>query len=97
MVDKHSGYGQSMPPADLSDPEVAIIAVLREGRATTGYMVDELDYTRSHINTHLRLLLAKDMIRKVHPSTALYELVDDPMESGLDDSTEPATADTDTA
>jgi hypothetical protein len=31
-----------MSPADLSDPEAAIVAFLREGRATTGYMVDEL-------------------------------------------------------
>jgi hypothetical protein len=59
-------------------------------------MVDELDYTRSHINTQLRLLLAKGVIRKVHAATALYELVDDPRESLPDDSTETETAETDT-
>lgn len=71
----------------LSAAETAIVEVLRNGRATTGSLIDAIDYSRSHINTHLRLLLAKEIIVKVHPPTALYELTDTARKTTPDDDT----------
>lgn len=53
-----------------------VIDVLREGRATPGYIVDETDCeTKQNASYHLRQLRAEDRVRKV--TRGLYELADD--------------------
>lgn len=55
-----------------------ILDVLKEGRATPGYLADETDVSRQTIHTQLNALLAGEYVRQVHEPTGLYELVEDP-------------------
>ncbi|GAA0259954.1 MarR family transcriptional regulator [Haladaptatus pallidirubidus] len=57
-----------------------ILDVLKEGRATPGYLADETDISRQTIHTQLNALLAGKYIQQVHEPTGLYELVNDPRE-----------------
>lgn len=65
---------------ELSEAEAAVLDVLQEGRATTGYIVEQTGYSGPHINTQLKLLRAKNNIQRIHEPTALYELTHDPRE-----------------
>lgn len=65
---------------ELSEAEAAVMDVLRDGRATTGYIVEQTSYSNPHINTQLKLLRAKNYIQRIHEPTALYELIHDPRE-----------------
>jgi len=69
-----------MDESDLSDADEAILAVLTEGRATKGYIVEETGYHRNTVGHRLDVLEAAEHITCLHPPTALYELTDDPRE-----------------
>jgi predicted transcriptional regulator len=82
-----------METDELSETEATIVVVLREGRARTEYMAAEIEYSRSHLNTMLQILLAKGVIRNVHAPTALYESVNKSMKTATDNNDESATDD----
>ncbi|MFB6179924.1 MAG: ArsR family transcriptional regulator [Halorientalis sp.] len=63
---------------DLTAADEAILDRLTEGRCTVGYLADETSYSRQHIHNRLNVLLAADFVTKVHDSTGLYELREDP-------------------
>lgn len=65
-------------PVKLTDADEQILDLLRDGRCTQGYLVDETGFSRQHIYNRLKVLLAADYIRLIHEPTALYELVEDP-------------------
>jgi uncharacterized membrane protein len=67
-----------MASDDLSETDEEVIEVLREGRATKGYIVDETGYHRNTIGRRLEVLEAAGIVQCVHEATALYELVEDP-------------------
>lgn len=77
MVLKHRDVLDS---ADLSEADKAILDELQEGARTKGYLVDVTGYHRNTIGHRLEVLEAADVIRCLHESTALYELVEDPRE-----------------
>jgi DNA-binding MarR family transcriptional regulator len=54
------------------------------GRCTVGYLADETGYSRQHVHNRLNILLAAEYIRKIHDSTAVYELREDPRCPGGD-------------
>lgn len=64
---------------DLSKVDRAILDELRKGARTKGYLVDATGYHRNTIWHRLEVLEAGDVIRCIHDSTALYELVEDPL------------------
>jgi len=65
-------------PVDLTAADEAILDRLAEGRCTVGYLADEISYSRQHIHNRLNVLLAADIVKKVHDPTGLYELRNDP-------------------
>lgn len=67
---------------DLSAVDLKILDELANGRATQGFLVDVTDEPRHRIHQRLQLLAAAGHIEKIHESTALYELVDDPRDDG---------------
>lgn len=56
----------------------AILNVLKEGRATPGYLQERTGLSRNTVQNQLRSLLSGDCVRYVHEPTGLYELVEDP-------------------
>ncbi|WP_435076204.1 hypothetical protein [Halococcus sp. AFM35] len=52
--------------------------MLSEGARTKGYITDETGLHRNTIANRLDVLRAGDAIRRIHESTALYELQEDP-------------------
>lgn len=65
-------------PVELTDADRAVLDCLANGRCTQGYIVDETDFSRQQIYNRLNVLSAAGYLRKIHHSTALYELVEDP-------------------
>jgi len=63
---------------DLTETDGEILDVLKDGRATKGYIVDATGRHRNTIGMRLEILEAKGHVRNIHESTALYELADDP-------------------
>lgn len=63
---------------ELSEADTEILSELQDDARTKGYLVDETGYHRNTIGHRLNVLEAGDLIRCIHDSTALYELVDDP-------------------
>jgi uncharacterized membrane protein len=63
---------------DLTETDNEILDLLLEGRCTQGYIVDRTDRSRQQIHNRLNILRAAGYIERIHDSTALYELVDDP-------------------
>ena len=63
----------------LTDVDKEILELLREGRATQSYIVDETGFSRQHIHNRLGILAAAGYLENIHAKTALYELVDDPL------------------
>jgi hypothetical protein len=66
---------------ELSEADEAILDELQDGARTKGYLVDVTGYHRNTIRHRLEVLEAGDVIRCIHDSTALYELIEDPRES----------------
>lgn len=69
---------EEMDADDLRPADEAIIDVLKEGRATKGYLVDETGYSRNTVYNRLEVLEVGEVIREVHGPTRLFELVRDP-------------------
>ena len=63
---------------ELTDTDHAILNLLVEGRCTQGYIVDKTDISRQQIYNRLNVLTAAGYVKKIHNSTALYELVNNP-------------------
>ncbi|MFB9806762.1 helix-turn-helix transcriptional regulator [Haladaptatus pallidirubidus] len=63
----------------LTDVDKEILELLREGRATQSYIVDETGRSRQYIHNRLGILAAAGYLENIHAKTALYELVDDPL------------------
>ena len=57
----------------ITDLDQQLIKELREGARTQGYLIDEMDESRSRIHRRLQLLDAAGYIEKIHETTALYE------------------------
>ena len=75
-----SAMAAQTPTMDLTDTDEAILDILSEGRATQGYMVDETGESRQKLYSRLNILVATGHVKRVHDTTALYELVNDPRE-----------------
>ncbi|QCC51950.1 helix-turn-helix domain-containing protein [Halapricum salinum] len=63
---------------DLTDADHAILDMLAVGRCTVGYLADETNYSRQHVHNRLNILQAAEYVKKIHDTTALYALEDDP-------------------
>ena len=76
----------------LTETDEDILDVLQEGRGTQRYIVDESGRSRQHVHVRLQVLSAAGYVENIHPTTALYELQEDPRENSeeteRDDSTE---------
>lgn len=59
---------------DFTDAELRILHKLEEGRATPGYLAEELDLTPEYVRARLRELERLSIIHKVH--RGLYELAE---------------------
>lgn len=75
---KIRGPRSGIVPVDLTEADRAILDLLAEGRCTVGYLTDETAYSRQHIHNRLNVLKAAEYVRKIHDSTGLYELHEDP-------------------
>ena len=62
----------------VTESTESVLAVLHEGRATPGHIVEETNLARQTVHSQLNQLLAGGHIRYVHEATGLYELVHDP-------------------
>jgi len=65
---------------NVDDKMETVLELFREGRCTTGYLVDETGFSRPTVTKRLDRLRAGDHVEYVHEPTALQELVDDPAE-----------------
>ena len=65
-------------PMKFTDADHAILDRLAEGRCTQGYIVDKTGLSRQQIYNRLNVLTAAGYVEKIHESTALYELINDP-------------------
>jgi len=63
---------------ELTDADHAILDLLAVGRCTVGYLADETNYSRQHVHNRLTVLQAAEYVEKVHDTTGLYELEEDP-------------------
>lgn len=58
---------------DLTDLDRTLLAELRDGARTQGYLVDATGEPRFKVHRRLQLLDAAGYIENIHPPTALYE------------------------
>jgi DNA-binding IclR family transcriptional regulator len=65
---------------DLTQTDDEILDLLQQGRCTQGYLVDQTGRSRQQIHNRLNILRAAGYVNRVHESTALYELSEDPRE-----------------
>jgi hypothetical protein len=64
---------------DLTDVDRDILDLLKEGRETTGSLVDELGYHRNHVTNRLQWLhKGWGAVDYYHERTALWEIIFDP-------------------
>ncbi|WP_369682187.1 helix-turn-helix transcriptional regulator [Haladaptatus sp. AB618] len=63
----------------LTNVDKEILALLRKGRATQSYIVDETGRSRQYVHNRLGILTAAGYLKNIHAKTALYELVGDPL------------------
>ena len=63
----------------LTSVDKEILVLLREGRATQSYIVDETGRSRQYVHNRLGILTAAGFLENIHTKTALYELVGDPL------------------
>jgi uncharacterized membrane protein len=61
---------------EIDATDRAILAVLREGRATQGMLIDKTPHSRGQIQRELGILRAGGYIEKIHDRTALYGIAD---------------------
>lgn len=71
---------KDMDADDLSDADRAILDELAQGARTKGYLVDHTEYHRNTVGRRLEVLTVAGILKCIHESTALYELVEDPRE-----------------
>lgn len=64
----------------LTDLDRELLAELREGARTQGYLVDMTGKPRFKVHTRLQLLAAAGYIENIHETTALYEFRREPDE-----------------
>lgn len=62
----------------LKEPEMEIVAELRKGDRTKGYLVDATGRHRNTIYRSLERLEALDIVECLHHPTRLYSLATDP-------------------
>ena len=67
---------------DLTESDEEILDELQRGSRTKGALVDATGLHRNTVGHRLDILEASGLIDQIHDSTALYELVDDPRETG---------------
>ena len=60
---------------EFSDTELAILDKLAEGRATPGYLAEELDKSQPYIRDRIRDLTRLGLVTRVH--RGLYELAEE--------------------
>lgn len=65
----------------LKDPEKEIVAELREGDRTKGFLVDATGRHRNTIYQSLERLEAAAIVECLHRPTSLYSLTNDPEKS----------------
>lgn len=63
---------------DITETDREILRLLQQGRCTQGYLVDETSRSRQQVHNRLNILRAAGYVDRIHGSTALYELVEDP-------------------
>ena len=63
---------------DLTDADQAILDELQAGARTKKYIIDETGLHRNTVGNRMDVLEAGDVVRSLHETTALYEIVDDP-------------------
>ena len=63
----------------LTTVDKEILEILRAGRATQSYIVDEIGRSRQYVHNRLGILTAAGYLKNIHTKTALYELVGDPL------------------
>ena len=63
---------------DLTDADRAILEELQAGARTKKYIIDETGLHRNTVGNRIDVLEAGEIVRSLHETTALYELVDDP-------------------
>lgn len=66
----------TLTPDSLNETDEKILAELRAGRVTPGYLAEELDISRPYASERLKRLFEHKHIER--PASGLYELVDDP-------------------
>lgn len=66
------------PQRQLKDPEEEIVAELREGDRTKGFLVDATGKHRNTVYRGLERLEAAGVVECLHPPTRLYTLENDP-------------------
>jgi len=71
-------------PDDLTDADKAILDELQHGARTKKYLVEKTGLHRNTVKNRLDVLEAGDGVAKLHDTTALYELADDPREDGAE-------------
>ena len=76
---------------DLTDADQAILDELQAGARTKKYIIDETGLHRNTVGNRIDVLEAGDVVRSLHETTALYELVDDPRDD-VDQPREPEAA-----
>jgi len=69
-----------MEEDELDELHRAILNELGDGRVTPSYLADQTGESRQLMSSRLRDLVMGGHVEKIH--TGLYELVDDPRESG---------------
>ena len=63
----------------LTNVDKEILEILRGGRATQSFVVDETGRSRQYVHNRLGILTAAGYLENIHTKTALYELVGDPL------------------
>lgn len=67
---------------DLTDSDEKILDELSDGARTKGAIIDATGLHRNTVGGRLPVLEAGEAIQCIHDSTALYELLEDPRDSG---------------
>lgn len=73
---------QQIEDMELTDVDEDILDELHEGARTQGFLVDATGYPRHKVHERLKLLAASGAVTRIHESTALYELREDPRQDG---------------
>jgi len=74
--------GMALTEDDLSPAQTEALHMLRQGRVTAPYVVEETGYSLQYVREQLTDLTKHGHVEKVH--NGLYELVNDPREESDD-------------